>query len=141
MIDTGTLLFSLILVLIGLVLVGFVRSGFVRRERPENEDQDIRQQTARAQRQMERRRGRIWLKMDEVHAEFIKKSTIESRPATLLPEKTLPQANKLIGTGEEEFALRELQTAYELFLGKDSLLTAQATYAAAPDKQFGQTSG
>jgi hypothetical protein len=136
MIDTWTLLFSLFLIVVGLGLVSFVRSEFVHKERPGNEGQTIRQQTARALRQMEWRRGRIWWKMDEAYAEFVKKSAIESRPARLLPEKVTPQVNQLTATGEEEFALTELQTAYEVFLGKDSPITADASYAATPNKQF-----
>jgi hypothetical protein len=139
MIDTGTLLFSLLLILVGLKLVSFVRSGLARGERDGVDDHDLRQQTARAVRQMERQRGRIWWKMDEVNAEFVKKSAIESRPTRMLPEKAIAQENKLTATGEEEFALTELQTAYEVFLRKDPPMSANANYVAASSKQFGPT--
>ena len=139
--DSGNLLFSLFLLLAGLKLVSFVRAEFIHRERPGGADQAVRQQTARALRQMERQRGRIWWKMDEAYAEFVKKAAIESPPSRLLPEKITPQKNtgELTITGEEDFALTELQTAYEAFLGKDSPMTADASYAATSGKQFGPT--
>jgi hypothetical protein len=139
--DSSTLLFSFFLLLVGLWLVSFVRSEIVHRQRPGGADQAIRQQTARALRQMERRRGRVWWKMDEAYAEFVKKAAIEPPPSTLLPEKVTLQANtgELTITGEEDFALIELQTAYEAFLGKDSPVATDANYAATSGKQFEST--
>jgi hypothetical protein len=140
MIDTGTLLFSLFLILVGLKLVSFVRSGLARGEQDGVDEHDLRQQTARTLRQMERQRGRIWWKMDEVYAEFVRKSAIETRPTRLLPEKAITQENELTLSGEdEEFALTELQTAYEVFLGKDSPLANNANYAASSSNQFEPT--
>ena len=137
--DTGTIIFGLFLLMVGLKLVSFVRSELAREEQPVNDDQALRQQTARAQRQMEWQRGRIWWKMDEAYAEFVRKAATETSQARLLPEKVLPRAKieKPANTGEEDFALLELQTAYEVFLDKNSRLTAAAaSYAHTPAKPF-----
>ncbi|HEX8922994.1 MAG TPA: hypothetical protein VF766_16080 [Pyrinomonadaceae bacterium] len=141
--DSGSVLFGIFLLLVGLALVAFVRSELVHRQRPGGANQAIRQQAARALRQMERQRGRVWWKMDEAYAEFVKKSAIESSPAKLLPERVTPPSNtgELTIPGEEDFALTELQTAYEVFLRKDSHLTTHANYAPTDGKSFGTTAG
>lgn len=116
--EIWTILFIALLLILGLVLIAVVRSGYIGQVRPEDEHRTIHQQLLKAQRQMERRRGRIWWKMDELYAEFVEKAAIEERTERLLPVRVMPQASEgeVMTGGEKDFALTDLQRAYEMFL-------------------------
>lgn len=102
----------------GIALILYVRSGSSREAHSEREHSSTtHQQAVKTQRQIERRRGRVWWKIDELYAEF------EERSATKMPVGLLPSASKVSSSDEraaevtigETYMLDDVQNAYEAF--------------------------
>lgn len=115
--DIAAIIFAAVLLIVGLALIVFVRVGSVSGDPPAGEeDRALRQQGLRVERQMQRRRWRVWNRVDELHAQFVERAAAQEREVILLPAAaTSPRP---VG---EEFTVLDLETAYELFLREDFL--------------------
>lgn len=116
--DIWPVIFALFLLLAGLLVAAAILSDRIRRPRPQGDPRSTRQQLAKAKRQMERRRGRIWWKVDEMYAEFVSRAGAD--PLAAAPpaaEGGRPAGGETGQTGGgEEFTLAGIQEAYEAFL-------------------------
>lgn len=117
--DVWTLVFVALLLLAALAACATFVSDFRGRPRPRGEAGPDRHQLIKARRQMERRRGRVWWKMDELYAEFVKRAG--GNPAALLPPAGIgPPAGGAGGpAGEREVpTAADVREAFEEFLRK-----------------------
>jgi len=122
--DTAAVIFAAILLIVGLALIVFVRAGPAGGDPPAGgEYRALRQQELRAERRMQRRRWRVWHRVDELHAQFVERAAALEREVTLLPTAAPPRP------GREEFVAPDIDAAYELFL-RDDFLKAGAAPAA-----------
>jgi hypothetical protein len=115
--DVWTLVFTALLVLAALAVCATFASDFRGRARPGGDGGPDRHQLIKARRQMERRRGKVWWKMDELYAEFAKRAGGD--PAALLPPAGIipPEGGDGAGEGKAPTA-EEVREAFELFLRK-----------------------
>ena len=119
--DVYAFIFVAVLLAIGVVLILFVRSG--RWEAPDAPGRSLRQEALREERRMQRRRWRVWYKIDELHDLFNERVAAAERMLTELPPITTraESAGREKAQGESDFIIPDLQTAYETFLREDFL--------------------
>ncbi|MGI8654760.1 MAG: hypothetical protein ACR2LC_06040 [Pyrinomonadaceae bacterium] len=102
----------------GIALILYVRSGSSREAHSEREHSSTtHQQAVKTQRQIERRRGRVWWKIDELYAEFEERSATKMPVGLLPPFEVSSSANECIAevTSGEAYTLDDVQKAYEAF--------------------------
>lgn len=129
--DVIAFIFVGLLLVIGLALIAAVRASLRQDLGQPAEEEDaraLRQRELRMERQMQRRRWRVWHKVDELHALFIER-TAEEQAGRLLQAASTPPAGEgeLTVLGGVEFTVPDLQTTYELFLREDFLKPAGAS--------------
>lgn len=115
--DVWTLVFTALLLLAALVACAAVASDLRGRARPRGDGGPDRHQLIKARRQMERRRGKVWWKMDELYAEFVKRAGGD--PSALLPPAGIgPPADADGGPLEEGEAptAADVREAFEAFM-------------------------
>ena len=117
--DVWAFVFTAILLLVALATCAIFISGFRDQTRPGGENDLDHRQLLKARRQMERRRGRVWWRIEELHTEFVAR---EGRgPAAPLPpaggSEPAGGAGGLSGEGEE-FTAADVREAFEAFLRK-----------------------
>jgi hypothetical protein len=117
--DPLVVIFAASLVVAGIVLIAVVRSGFSREVEPER-GRSTHQQAVKAQRQMERRRGRVWWKMEDLYAEFVERDAVRGSSGLPPPAEVTPPADECVAgvKAGEGFTLKDVQGAYEVFLRK-----------------------
>ena len=121
--DIAAFIFTALLFAIGLALIVFVRVGSVRGDTSAGEDvRALRQRELRAERQMQRKRWRVWHRVDELHARFVESAAARERELTLLPAEAAPAPRQ----SGEDFTAPDIDAAYELFVREDFLKAGHA---------------
>jgi hypothetical protein len=126
--DESALIFIGVLLAIGFALIAVVRTSLKHAaERAEGEDaRALRQRELRAERRMQRRRWRVWHRVDDLHALFVERTAEKEGAGRLLQSASPPPAGEgeLTVLGGVDFTIPDLQTSYELFLREDFLRPA-----------------
>jgi len=127
--DWGTLLFTLCLIVASGWAILIVSRTFSDNRQAENWRRAKHQEAAHAARRMERRRSRVWFRIDNLHAEFMGKSVLAERVAEITTAPAEPPSvgnkelvdapdalsNEAAGT-PDSFSQSSLRDAFETFL-------------------------
>ena len=123
--DLFAITFAAVLLVIGLALVLVVGRGPAHTgEATDDGGRALRQEALRIERQMQRRRWRIWDKIEELHELFTERAAAAEREATLrLPAPTRDEdEGRVYAQGGSDFTIPDIQAAYEVFLREDFLV-------------------
>lgn len=110
-------LFAAPIITAGIALIVYARSSFSRKLQHERGRSITHQQATKTQRQIERRRGRVWWKIDDLYAEFEERSAVRMPVGLLPPSEDATSDDECVTevrTGEE-CTLKDVQDAYEVF--------------------------
>jgi hypothetical protein len=115
--ELSIVIFTLIEFGVGLLLFFYIRAGRSRKKPLEGANSTSYQQALKAQRQMERRRDRVWWNIEDLYSEFVEKSAIKKPLRALPPPQLTPSENARVATKPtgEVCSLKDVQNAYEMF--------------------------
>ena len=122
--DTLTVTFVIILLAVGVLLIIEVSPYFSRRNYSgNNSDEEMDQVAQREQlkerHRMRRQRDRVWFRIDDLHAEFVKKASVEKPKIELQGTVSTPLVSDSEGDNWNDVTLTYLKEKYESFLQKD----------------------
>lgn len=116
--DWAILFFSLCCLMAGVWAILLVRNSLGNRARVENLERTQHQAATKEARRMERRRSRIWFRIENLHAEFTEKSSLAERPVRTPIVQSDPPAVEIRGQTDRSdvFSPAQLKDAFEMFL-------------------------
>ncbi|HEX8141255.1 MAG TPA: hypothetical protein VF553_01580 [Pyrinomonadaceae bacterium] len=125
--DTMTFTFVLILLAVGILLVAQVspyysRKDYSHHESPEEEwEATAHHEELKEMHRMRRQRDRVWFRMDGLHAEFVKRTSVEEQ--ALKQRRTQPPSqagdSQAGADNWNDITLTYIKEQYESFLKKD----------------------
>jgi hypothetical protein len=124
-VDTLTFTFVLILLAVGILLVVQVSPYYSRRDYSrestdeEGGPKDAHHEKLKEQHRMRRQRDRVWFRMDKLHDEFVKRSSVEKPTLKQLGAESSSRASDGEADSWNDVTLAYIKEKYESFLKSD----------------------
>jgi len=121
-VDWAILIFALCCLTAGVCAVLAVRNSLGNRALDDNWQRAQRQAATKEARRMERRRSRIWFRIENLHAEFTEKSSLAERPVgtpTVHSDPPAVEIREQTDSRSDNFSPAQLKDAFEMFLGEN----------------------